>query len=111
MAAVSVFFKLLMTSTTAIQLVEGEKECSPFFEWVNTSDSSSYCACAKDVPPGIQCEQRKQVSLLSKGYCTFYDSEKDITWASGCPFVFPERATKNAKFVLPSNVVIITYLL
>ena len=93
-----------MTSTIAIQLVEGEKECPPFFEWVNTSDSSGYCACTEGVPPGIQCEQRNQVSLLTQGFCTFYNSEEDIIWVSGCPFSFPERETKNAMFVLPSNV-------
>ena len=93
-----------MTSTIAIQLVEGEKECRPFFEWVNTSGSSRYCACDEKVTPGIQCEQRNQVSLLSQGFCTFYDSEEDIIWVSRCPFVFPKRATKNAMFALPANV-------
>ena len=92
-----------MTSTIAIQLVEGEKECPPFFEWVNTSDSCGDCVCDEEVPPGIQCEQKNQVSLLSQGFCTFYDSEEDIIWVSRCPFSFPERATKNAMFVLPSN--------
>ena len=65
MATVLLLFQLSMTSTIAIQLVEGEKECPPFFEWVNTSDSSGYCACAEEVPTGIQCDQRNQVSLLS----------------------------------------------
>ena len=104
MATALLLFKLLMTSTIAIQLVEGDKECPPFFEWVNTSDSSRYCVCDEEVPPGIQCEQRNQVSLLSQGYCTFYDSKEDIIWVSKCPFLFPKSVTKNAKFVLPSNV-------
>ena len=93
-----------MTSTIAIQLVEGEKECPPFFEWVNTSDSSGYCACDEEVPLGIQCEQRNQVSSLLPGWCTFYDSEEDIIWVSGCPFSFPKTVTKNAMFVLPAYV-------
>ena len=105
MAGVLLLFELLTTLTIAIQLVEGEKECPPFFEWMNTSDSSGYCACAEELPPGsIQCEQRHQVSLLLQGFCTFYDSEEDIIRVSKCPFVFPESMTKNAKFVLPSNV-------
>ena len=93
-----------MTSTIANKLVEREKECPPFFEWMNTSDSSGYCACAEEVPPGIQCDQRNQESSLLQGFCTFYDSEQDIIWVSKSPFVFPESVTKNAKFVLPSNV-------
>ena len=93
-----------MTSMIAIQLVEGEKECPPFFEWVNTSDSSGYCACAEEVPPGIQCEQRNQMSSLLQGFCIFYHSEEDIIWVSGCPFSFPKTVTKNAMFVLPANV-------
>ena len=97
-------FKLLMTSTIAIQLVEGEKECPPFFEWMNTSDSSGYCVCAEEVPSGIQCEQRNQVSLLTQGYCTFYDIEEDIIWHSRCPFLFQKSTTKNVKLVLPANV-------
>ena len=92
-----------MTSTVAIQLVVGEKECPPFFEWVNTSDSCGYCVCDEEMPPGIQCEQRNQVSLLSEVSCTFYDSEKDIIWVYRCPFSVPKRATKNGMFVLPSN--------
>ena len=104
MAGVLLLFELLITSTIAIQLVEGDKECPPFFEWMNTSDSSSYCACDEEVPPGIQCEQRNQVSFLTQGHCTFYNSEEDIIWVSGCPFVFPKRATENGMFVLPANV-------
>ena len=104
MTAVLLLFELIMTSTIAIQLVEGKKECPPFFERVNTSDSSGYCVCDEEVPPGIQCEQRNQMSSLLQGFCTFYDSKEDIIWVSGCPFSLPKTATKNALFVLPANV-------
>ena len=104
MAGVLLLLKLLMTSTIAIQLVEGEKECPPFFEWMNTSDLSGYCVCAEKVSQRIQCEQRNQVSLLTQGFCTFYYSEANIILVSRCPFLFPKSAIENAKFVLPSNV-------
>ena len=95
------FLILLITSTLAVWLVDGVKQCPPWFEWVNTSDSSGYCACASELPLGIHCEQINQVSALLQGFCTFYDWREDIIRASSCPFLF---ATKNGMFTLPANV-------
>ena len=38
---------LLMVSATVVSVAGyGVRECPPWFEWVNTSDSCGYCACA-----------------------------------------------------------------
>ena len=90
-----------MTSTIAIQLVEGKKECPPWFEWVNISDSSGYCACSINLPIFVYCDERTQKSSISQGSCTFYDS---TIRGSRCPFLFPDDIIKDGIFSLPPNV-------
>ena len=84
--------------------VDRVNECPPLFDWVNTSDSSGYCACASKLLTGIYCDQRNQVSSLVEGYCTFYDSKEDMVGTFWCPFLFPQHATSNGMFALPANV-------
>ena len=95
---------LFRASTTAQYLGDGGKRCPPWFEYVNSSNAHGYCACSVKVPKVISCDQRSQVSLLSQGYCIFYDSRIDRIRASWCPFTFQEGSTRNGLFLLPSNV-------
>ena len=93
---------LLVVLVASACLVDG---CPPWFEWVNTSDTScGYCACPRDVPYYIHCDERKQISSISQASCIFYNSEEDIITVAGCSFFLPDRVTKNGMFALPSNV-------
>ena len=80
------------------------RECPPWFEWVNTSDSSGYCACATVTPSFIGCDQIHQTSYLSQGFCIFYDVASDQIWSSSCPFLFPDDVLQDGMFPLPANV-------
>ena len=97
-------FILAITTTTAVCLTDGEKECPPWFEWVNSSDSSGYCACSERLSWGIKCDQRKQMSFVWPGNCVFYDNNKDAMFAGRCPFVFSDSVLKTGFFPLPANV-------
>ena len=93
----------LIFIATAPNLVDGVRECPPWFEWMNTSHTSGYCACAKKLPSCIDCDQRNQISWLLQGSCAFYDSKEDKLSAYWCHFRF-KRNSKNGMFPLPSNV-------
>ena len=80
------------------------RECPPWFEWVNTSDISGYCACFEVTPNYIHCNQKHQTSYLSQGACTFYDAKSDKIWGSWCPFLFPDDVLQDGMFSLPANV-------
>ena len=95
---------VLLILCTPVCLVAGMKECPPWFEWVNTSDSSGYCACPSQVPDFIHCDERNQRTSISQGSCIFYNPKEDITRGSWCSFFFPAHATKNGMFTLPANV-------
>ena len=99
------FVILLVVSATAVSVAGyGVRECPPWFEWVNTSDSSGYCACAAITPIYIDCDQIHQTSYLLQGSCIFYDAENDKLWDSWCPFLFPDDVLQNGMFPLPANV-------
>ena len=87
---------------TVVSIVEAVEECPPWFEWVNISDSSGYCACSSNVPIFVYCEERSQKSSISQASCTFYDSQ--IIRGSWCSFLFQDDAIKDGIFPLPSNV-------
>ena len=96
---------LLVVSATAVSVAGyGVRECPPWFEWVNTSDSSGYCVCAAVTPSYIYCDQMHQTSYLLQGACTFYDAESDQIWGSSCPFLFPDDVLQDGMFPLPANV-------
>ena len=95
---------LLVTTTAVACIAKAAKECPPWFEWVNTSDSSRYCACPSQVPDFIYCDERNQRTSISQGSCIFYNPKEDITRGSWCSFFFPAHATKNGMFTLPENV-------
>ena len=93
---------LLVVLVVSASLVDG---CPPWFEWVNISDTScGYCACPRDVPYYIHCDERKQRSSILQASCMFYNDKEDIITASECSFFLPESALKNGMFALPSNV-------
>ena len=96
---------LLVVSATAVSVAGyGVRECPPWFEWVNTSDSSGYCACATVTPNHINCDQIHQTSYLPQGYCTSYDDKNHNIWSSWCPFLFPHDVLQDGMFPLPANV-------
>ena len=96
---------LLVMSATAVSVAGyGVRECPPWFEWVNTSDSSSYCVCATVTGSYIHCDQIHQTSYLLQGSCTFYDAENDQIWSNWCPFLFPDDVLQDGMFPLPANV-------
>ena len=96
---------LLLVSATVVSVAGyGERECPPWFEWVNTSDSSGYCACAAVTPSNIDCDQTHQTSYLLQGSCTFYDENTNKIWGSWCPFLFPDDVLQDGMFPLPANV-------
>ena len=96
---------LLVVSATAVSVAGyGVRECPPWFEWVNTSDSSGYCACAAVTPSYIHCDQIHQTSYLFQGSCTFYDAKHDKLWESWCPYLFPDDVLQDDMFPLPANV-------
>ena len=96
---------LLVVSATAVSVAGyGVRECPPWFEWVNTSDSCGYCVCAAVTPSYIYCDQIHQTSYLLQGTCTFYDAESDQIWGSSCPFLFPDDVLQDGMFPLPANV-------
>ena len=95
---------LLVVSATAVSVAGYEvRECPPWFEWVNTSDSCGYCVCAAVTPSYIDCNQIHQTSYLSQGSCTFYDAASDQIWDSWCPFLFPNDVLQDGMFPLPAN--------
>ena len=96
---------LLVVSATAVSVAGyGVRECPPWFEWVNTSDSCGYCVCAAVTPNYIDCDQIHLTSYLSQGSCIFYDAESDKLWDSWCPFLFPDDVIQDGMFPLPANV-------
>ena len=96
---------LLVVSATAVSVAGyGVRECPPWFEWVNTSDSCGYCVCAAVTPSYIHCDQIHQTSYLLKGSCTFYDAENNKLWESWCPFLFPDDVLQDDMLPLPANV-------
>ena len=95
---------VLLILCTPVCLVDSMKECPPWFEWVNTSDSSGYCACPSQVQNFIYCDERNRRSSISQDSCIFYDHMEDITRGSWCSFPFPTHATRNGMFILPANV-------
>ena len=98
------YIALVITFATGAYRGLGLKECPPWFEWVNTSASSGYCACTEEIPRSIQCDQRNQISWLAQGSCIFYDLKENATLATWCPFLFPNNATKNGQFPIHSKV-------
>ena len=94
---------LLVLATTSVA-VSQVKECPPWFESLNTAHSCGDCFCAKEVPRFIQCDERKQRTLILQGTCVFYDSKENRTIGTYCPFIFPESSTENGMFPLPANV-------
>ena len=81
------------------------RECSPWFEWVNTSDSCGYCVCATEkCTPLLHCDRKRQLSSVYKGICAFYDSENNASIAEWCPFLFPDDVLQDDMFPLPANV-------
>ena len=90
----------LLVTTAVGWVAKAVKECPPWFEWVNTSDSSGYCDCLSEVPNFIHCDERNQRSSISQGSCIFYNHKEDIS-ATSCLCFFP---TKNGMFTLPANV-------
>ena len=78
------------------------EDCPPWFEWVNISNSSGYCACSSNVPNFVYCEERSQKSSISQGSCTYYDSQ--TIRGSWCPFLFPDDTIRDGTFPLPPNV-------
>ena len=95
---------LLVILIVSVCLVDGVKECPPWFEWVNASDSSGYCACPREVPPFLYCDERNQRSSISQSSCVFYDHKEDITRGAWCSFYFPADVVKRGLFTLPANV-------
>ena len=71
---------------------ESVGECPPWFERVNSSNSSGYCACAQPVKIIIECDQKNQKSFLRQASCVFYDSERSDIFAASCPYIFPQSA-------------------
>ena len=96
---------LLVVSATAVRVAGyGVRECLPWFEWVNTSDSRGYCACATVMGSYIDCDQIPQTSYLLQGSFHFYDAENDQILSSWCPFLFPDDVLQDVRFPLPANV-------
>ena len=100
----AVLLLLLVVSARKVYLVEGQKECPPWFEWINSSDSSGFCACATQVPIFIKCDQKTQISSLFQGSCIFYDSSENRNRAFWCTFAFTENVTEKGMFSLPDSV-------
>ena len=98
----AVLVHLTLLVMAVVSLVETVEECPPWFEWVNISDSSGYCACSTNLPIFVYCEERSQKSSISQGSCTFYDSQ--TVRGSRCPFLFPDDAIRDGTFPLPANV-------
>ena len=77
-----VVFLLVVSVTTVSVVGYGVRECPPRFEWVNTSYSSGYCACATNEYKGtLQCDQKRQVSFIYQGSCALYDSKNNASIA------------------------------
>ena len=96
---------LLVVSATAVSVAGyGVRNCPPWFEWVNTSHSCGYCACAAVIPSYIHCDQIYQTSYILQSSCTFYDDKSDILWNSWCRFLFPDDVLQDGMFPLPANV-------
>ena len=77
------------------------EDCPPWFEWVNASDSSGYCACTQTLTSVIECDQISQKSSLMLASCIFYDSDIDGVVAAQCPYLLPESS--GLALPLPGN--------
>ena len=97
---------LLVVSAIAVSVAGyGVRKCPPWFEWVNTSDSSGYCVCSTVTPFYINCDQTHQTSYISQSSCTFYDAKSDHNiWSTWCSFLFPDDVLQDGMFPLPANV-------
>ena len=92
-----------MSDPAASIAEDAVRECPPFFEWVNTSASTGYCACVAKTPI-VYCAEREQKSYLLQGACTYYDVKSDKIWGSWCPFLFPDDVLQDGLFPLPANI-------
>ena len=54
---------LVMSDPAACIAEDVVREGPPFFEWVNISDSTSYCACATKAPI-VYCVKREKNSIF-----------------------------------------------
>ena len=97
---------LLVLYATAVNVAgHGVRECPPWFEWVNTSDSFGYCVCVNNkYEHKIHCDQKRQVSSVYQGSCASFDSERNASIALWCPFLFPDDVLQDGMFPLPANV-------
>ena len=81
------------------------EECPPWFTQENTTSSNSpTCACSTTQQYKIHCNQVKQESSLTLGYCAFQDTATNGTVVAACPYVFPKYLIVNYRIPLPRRV-------
>ena len=81
------------------------EECPPWFTQENsTSSNSPTCVCTTTQQYKINCNQVKQESSLTLGYCAFQDTATNGTVVAVCPYVFPKHLIVNYHIPLPRRV-------
>ena len=81
------------------------EECPPWFRLKNITGSLiPQCVCSTTQQYKISCNQVKQESSLTLGYCAFEDTATNGTVVAACPYVFPKHLIVNYHIPLPRRV-------
>ena len=81
------------------------EECPPWFRLKNITGSLiPQCVCSTTQQYKISCNQVKQESSLTLGYCAFQDTATNSTVVAPCPYVFPKHLIVNYHIPLPRKV-------
>ena len=104
MATLCCFVSAALTVLSVVPMVYTE-ECPPWFTQENsTSSNSPTCVCSTTQQYKINCNQVKQESSLTLGYCAFQDTATNGTVVAACPYVFPKHLIVNYHIPLPRRV-------
>ena len=104
MATLCCFVSVALTLLSVAPMVHTE-ECPPWFMQENTTSSNSpTCVCSTTQQYKIHCNQVKQESSLTLGYCAFQDTATNGTVVAACPYVFPKHLIVNYRIPLPRRV-------
>ena len=81
------------------------EECPPWFRLKNITGSLiPQCVCSTTQQYKISCNQVKQESSLTLGYCAIQDTATNGTVVAACPYIFPKHLIVNYHIPLPRRV-------
>ena len=104
MVAVRLPTVILVSLLTILSATGTVDDCPPWFTLDNsTSSLFPQCVCSDAVKYEVKCDQRKQRSFVSLGFCVFQDNTTNDTVVADCPYVFPHHLIEGHHILLPNK--------